>query len=165
MGWREVRERYMKAGGTAQGTEDMLARRVLRAFGLNERTLPETERKLGVRDSHVHDDTTLFERARAVALRLGGKQCPSATFDCRTEKALLAEADELAENGVDAAFARVGGGKPVAVVSFAFDDTIFTDVLVTPCSMRRAASGRVFMICDAGDYVKWLYGEKDNELQ
>lgn len=157
MSWKDVKARYAAAGGVLQATEDMVARRVLRAFGLVERTLPGAERELGIRDD-VRDDTTLFERARAVALRLGGKQCPSATFDCGTEKALLSEADELAENGVDAAFARVGDGKPVAVVSFAFDDTIFTDALVTPCSMRRSASGRVFMVCDAGDYIKWLYG-------
>ena len=161
MSWRDVKARYAAAGGVLQGTEDMVARRVLRAVGLTEGRLFGAERELGLRDD-VRDDTTLFERARAVALRLRGKACPSTTFDCGTETALLAEADELAENGVSAFFARVGDGKPVAVVGFAFAGAVYADAIVTPCALRRSSDGRLFMVCDAGDYLKWLYGGDKN---
>lgn len=71
MGWTDIKRKYDGGGTSAsQSTEDMAARRVLRALGLSEKSLATIERQLGL-DVQRQDDTTLLERAGAVAQRSG----------------------------------------------------------------------------------------------
>lgn len=71
MSWTDIKRKYDGGGASAtQSTEDMAARRVLRALGLTEKTLPAAERNLGL-DAKRQADTTLLERASAVAQRSG----------------------------------------------------------------------------------------------
>jgi len=71
MSWTDIKRKYEEGGADAtQSTEDMAARRILRALGLSEKALPSWERRLGL-DTLRQDDTTLYERACAVAQRSG----------------------------------------------------------------------------------------------
>lgn len=71
MSWADIKNKYRSGGTSAdQRTEDMAARRVLRALGLSEKALPGLERLLGL-DAQRQADTTLLERTDAVAQRSG----------------------------------------------------------------------------------------------
>ena len=71
MSWADIKRKYDGGGASAtQSTEDMAARRVLRALGLSEKALPAAERNLGL-DARRQGDTTLLERASAMAERSG----------------------------------------------------------------------------------------------
>lgn len=71
MSWADIKRKYEDGGASAsQSTEDMAARRILRALGLSEKALPGLERQLGL-DAQRQDDTTLLERTDAVAQRSG----------------------------------------------------------------------------------------------
>lgn len=60
MSWADIKRKYETVGTATQSTEYMAARRIFRALGLTERTVPAAEHELGiVRDN----DTTLLERA------------------------------------------------------------------------------------------------------
>ena len=74
MSWADIKRKYEDGGASAsQSTEDMAARRILRALGLSEKALPALERQLGL-DVRRQADTTLLERTDAVAQRSG---CPA----------------------------------------------------------------------------------------
>ena len=71
MSWADIKRKYEDGGASAsQSTEDMAARRILRALGLSEKALPGLERLLGL-DAQRQADTTLLERTDAVAQRSG----------------------------------------------------------------------------------------------
>lgn len=71
MSWADIRKKYRDGGAMAsQSTEDMAARRVLRALGVTEKALPAAERAAGL-DAKRQADTTLLERAAALAATTG----------------------------------------------------------------------------------------------
>ena len=67
MSWTDLKRRYERGDLLAsQSTEDMTARRVLRAMGLTEASFPRAEHELGT-DLKRTEETTLLERVRTTA--------------------------------------------------------------------------------------------------
>ena len=63
MSWADIKRKYANGGTSAsQSTEDMAARRILRALGLTEQSLPQAETMAGTAAERTAD-TTLLERA------------------------------------------------------------------------------------------------------
>lgn len=92
MSWADIKNRY-RSGGTAatQSTEDMAARRILRALGLSEKGLTAAEKAAGIADRR-QADTTLLERVQAVVSAVAGRSALPAVRDVRN----VGEAEEMA---------------------------------------------------------------------
>lgn len=168
MSWADIKNRY-KAGGSVatQSTEDMAARRILRALGLAEKGLPAAEKASGLADRR-QADTTLLERAEALV----GAFAPAlykALPPVRDVKNLREAEDvmlELAEQhpGGYGLVYRVRGTENLMAMWKPHAQLVDLGDIPMPCRLFRSRDGsRVLMTCDAQAlYDKLLNQEAQN---
>lgn len=165
MAWTDIRRKYSDGGASAsQSTEDMAARRILRALGLSEKALPGLERQLGL-DVQRQDDTTLLERTDAVAQRSG---CSALwplvpVRDVKSGREAEDAVVELAEmRGSDserpvAVVYRVAGTQDVrAKVWLGGLSLLYLDRIPLPCRLYRNREQCIMADCDAQDFYNSL---------
>lgn len=158
MSWADIKRRYETSGGSAsQSTEDMVARRILRALGATEGGLPHMERELGLAR---RADDTLLERAVALArlMRDTVWRVPP-IMDVRTVKAaedalldLVDGADVKADTAV--VYRKTGERGIHAMIWLGKPDAIVASTLPVPCRILRCRDGETLVVdCDVGDYI------------
>ncbi len=164
MSWASIKRRYETTGGLAcQGTEDMVARRVLRALGLSEPRLAAAERESGLA---YDEDATLLERAVAVARARSDSfgRMPE-VMDVRSVRAVEKElADEYEERGASegapAVAYRVAGEADVRVMScLGPADSVRVGELPMPCRLH-AVGGNVMATCSVDAYFARRLGKE-----
>ena len=164
MSWVDVKRRY-EEGRTAtdQSTEDMAARRILRAMGLTEKTMAAMEKATGTA-SEIRPDTTLLERAERLVRELDGKTLrlyPGRLPPVRSVSSPKAAEDivlELAEQAGGQAgrparaelVYRVRGADRLMAVTRLGSLLVDTDNLPLPCSLTRSRDGTAVLLwCEA----------------
>jgi len=162
MSWADIKRRYEKSGGAAtQSTEDLAARRILRALGLAEKTLWKAEKDTGL-DNRVHAETTLLERATALArLKNSAFYPPPPVKDVRSFREAEDTVLELAEQRPYYDMARpvalvyrVKVGKSLRTLLYAGCNQ-FLDLTRTPfpCTLLKSRDGKAILCdCDAQDF-------------
>ncbi len=165
MSWTDIKRKYAGGGASAtQSTEDMAARRVLRALGPTEKALPTAERKLGL-DTRRQEDTTLLERAAAVADRSG---CTALwplhpVRDVKSEREAEDILAELSEQTLShsatrpvAIVYRIAGTQDLrAKLWLGGVDCLDLSGLPLPCRLHRTRDGQhVLADCDAELFYK-----------
>lgn len=174
MSWADIKRKYETEGTASQSTEDMAARRVLRACGLTEKALWRAEKETGT-DLARQEDSSLWERTvRLVRERAGS----SAFFPppvVRDVKSFKDAEDTLLElvDGWNAALCRntpvlvyrVKGGKDIrALQSKGPADVLCTGELPLPCRLIISRDGKSIMVdCDAAVYFDTLFARKGTE--
>lgn len=154
MSWADIKNRY-KSGGTAatQSTEDMAARRILRALGLSEKGLTAAEKASGLADRR-QADTTLLERVQAVVSAVSGRGPLPPVRDVRS----IGEAEEMALELAEQDRAncwlvyRVRGTDNLMAMRRVCDDlgTVVDLDLPMPCRLFVSRGGCSVMVsCDA----------------
>lgn len=169
MSWTDITRKYDGGGASAtQSTEDMAARRVLRALGLTEKALPAAERKLGL-DIRRQEDTTLLERAAAVAERSG---CTALwplhpVRDVKSEREAEDILAELSEQALShqatrpiALVYRVKGTEHLRATEYVGSgDLLDLTRVPLPCRLEKSRDGTcVVLHCDAQDFYNSLAG-------
>ena len=163
MSWADVKRRYRSGGASAaQSTEDMSARRILRAVGLAEKALPAFERETGL-CAEVQPDTTLLERAeRAAAMRLQHAHLPPPPVrDVRVLQDAEDAVMEMAEQRSPARLVyRVRGTDRLCAMVRLSSSLVDTDNLPMPCRLARSRDGTaVILTCEADAfYGAWAQG-------
>lgn len=157
MSWADIKRKYAKGGTAAtQSTEDMAARRILRAVGITESKLPAAEREAGL---DVQADATLLERAeqlvnvyRGSRLSLNISRLPPVR-DVRSVKEAEDIVLEMAEplgRRADLVYHVRGGDNLMAVIRLG-SLLVDTDNLPLPCRLTRSRdASAVLLWCDAG---------------
>lgn len=163
MSWADIRKKYRDGGAMAsQSTEDMAARRVLRALGVTEKTLPAAERECGL-DAKRQADTTLLERAAALA----GRICrfPLAPVrDVRSvQEATLAVLEIAEQRKYDGTWPialvyRVKGTEHLSAAEYVGPgDLLDLTKAPLPCRLEKSRDGTcVVLHCDAQDFYNSL---------
>lgn len=166
MSWASIKRRYETEGGLAgQSTEDMVARRILRALGLSGPRLAEAEREAGL---EYDEDATLLERAVAVARARSDSfgRMPE-VMDVGSERPVERElADEYEERGTSegapAIAYRTDDGKDVRVMTcLGQPESVQVRAIPMPCRLHMAC-GHVMATCSAEAYFGKMLG-KDAE--
>ena len=170
MSWADLKRKYAAGECAAsQSTEDMAARRILRALGLTEKTLWRREREAGIAND---GRDTLLERARAVALELPEPIILPPVRDVKSVKEaerILFDLGETLTFGSSRGFCalvyRIKGGSSLrAIVSKGEADLLYVEELPTPCTIRKAADGKTVLLdCDAGTYYDTILKTKGTE--
>ena len=168
MSWADIKNRY-KTGGTAatQSTEDMAARRILRALGLSEKGLPAAEKAAGLADRH-QADTTLLERVQAVVSAVAGRGALPAVRDVRNVGEAEAMALEIAEQSPSNPWLvyRVKGTNGLMAMRRVCDvcGTVVGLNMPMPCRLFVSRGENSIMVsCDAASlYNKLLRPEVQN---
>ena len=167
MSWADIKRKYDGGGAMAsQSTEDMAARRVLRALGVTEKTLPAVERECGL-DAKRQADTTLLERAAALAERMGRRALfPLAPVrDVRSLQEAELAVLELAEQRKhdDAAWPialvyRVKGTEHLRAAEYVGPgDLLDLTRAPLPCQLAKSRDGTcVVLHCEAQDFYDSL---------
>lgn len=165
MSWADIKRRYAESGGTAsQSTEDMVARRILRAVGTTEDRLPALERDKGLDKSRAAD-TTLLERAIALARVASDTfRSPPAVVNVNTrkaaERALFDTVDGKSVKSGSAVVYRRAKDRELRVLMW-LGDVRSVDVteLPLPCFVyRHEKENTVIAECDALEYFKKQIG-------
>lgn len=174
MSWADIKRKYERQGTATQSTEDIVARRVLRACGLTEKALWRAERDAGTENERREDSTLLERTVRLVQAASSGSQ--TAFFPppvVRDVKSFKEAEDTLLEliDGLDRTVRapvlvyRVKGGKDVrALQSKGCADMITVSELPLPCRIMKSRDGQETLVdCDAGTYFDTLLGRKGHE--
>lgn len=154
MSWADIKNRY-KTGGTVatQSTEDMAARRILRALGLAEKGLPAAEKAAGTAGQR-QADTTLLERAGALvgALAPALRKALPPVRDVKNLREAEDAALELAEQrpGGYGLVYRVRGTENLMAMWKPHAQLVDLADVPMPCRLFRSRDGScVLMSCDA----------------
>lgn len=154
MSWADIKNRY-KTGGTAatQSTEDMAARRILRALGLAEKGLPAAEKAAGLADGR-QADTTLLERAEALVVAFAPelRKALPPVRDVRNLREAEDAVLELAEQRPDGygLVYRVRGTDNLTAMWKPHGQLVDLDDTPMPCRLSRSRDRScVLMSCDA----------------
>lgn len=161
MSWVDIKRRY-EEGRTAtdQGTENMAARRILRAIGLTEKTMAAMEKATGTA-SEIRPDTTLLERAERLVRELDGKtlhlylgRLPPVRGVRNLQEAEnivldLAEQADGRSGRANLVF-RVRGTDSLMAVTRLGSLLVDTDNLPLPCRLERSRDGTAVLLwCEA----------------
>ena len=168
MSWADIKRKYANGGASAsQSTEDMAARRILRAMGLSEKTLPAAEKAAGLAETR-QADTTLLERTTALADAFGAlvlRRLPPVR-DVRNQREAENAVLELGEQNkgrADLVYRVHGDDRLMGVVRLS-SLLVDTDNMPMPCRMTRSRDGTAVLLwCDAQTlYSKLLKPEAQN---
>lgn len=167
MGWAAVKAKYDLLGTATQSTEDMVARRVLRAMGLTEKAFPRAERELGT-DQKRTDSTSLLERVKTYFAQAYEVTCRSFRFpmvrDVKSPKdaehVLLDLVEQARDKRGTTLVYRVRGTDDVrALTCLGSGSTLFACDLVLPCVLRRTRDGTFLLSdCAVQDYFNHVTG-------
>lgn len=169
MSWTDLKRRYERGDLLAsQSTEDMTARRVLRAMGLTEAAFPRAEHELGT-DLKRTEETTLLERVRTYFYERYPTTSRCFRFpevrDVRSigdaENVLLDIAEQAKDTkGVSLVY-RIKGTENVRVMStLSPGGMIFGYELPLPCVLRATRDkGSIICDCDAQAYFDHVTGK------
>lgn len=177
MSWADIKRKYESEGSASQSTEDMAARRVLRACRLTEKALWRAEKEAGT-DLARREDSTLWERT----VRLVRETVRATAFfpapTVRDVKSFKEAEDTLLElvEGWTAASRNVpvlvyrirncktAGGDLRALQSKGCADVLLLNELPLPCRLLRSRDGQSLLVdCDAGVYFDTLFGRKGQD--
>lgn len=170
MSWADLKRKYESGECSAtQSTEDMAARRVLRAMGLTEKSFPRAERELGT-DLRRTETTTLLERVKAYFSEAHEATSRVWRFpevrDVRSvkdaEHILMDLVEQSREKANTSLVYRIKQTDDLRVMTYIGGGTIFGCDLTFPCILRKTGEGLVISDCDAWDYFEHITG-KDNE--
>jgi hypothetical protein len=163
MSWADIKKKYRDGGAMAsQSTEDMAARRILRALGVTEKRLPAAEREYGL-DVKRQADTTLLERSEALAARIG--RFPRVPVrDVRSVQEATLTVLELAEqrkyDGTwpAALVYRVKGSEHLHAAEYVGPgDLLDLTKIPLPCRLKKSRDWTcVVLHCDAQDFYNSL---------
>ena len=169
MSWAELKRKYENGGCSAsQSTEDMAARRILHCLGLTEKGIWKAERETGL-DRERREDSTLYERASALARLLPGRFVLPPVRDVKSVKEAEDILLELCEtltfhptSGFCAIVYRVKGSDDVrALLSKGDTDVLYVPEVPMPCAVRRSRDGtHVLLDCEAEAYYATILGAK-----
>ena len=168
MSWTDIKRKYANGGASAsQSTEDMAARRILRAMGLSEKTLPAAEKAAGLAETR-QADTTLLERATALVDAFGaavlGRLPPVRDVRSLQEaENIVLELGEQNRGRADLVYHVRGGDSLMGVVRLG-SLLVDTDNIPMPCRLTRSRDGTAALLwCDAQVlYSKLLRPEVQN---
>ena len=168
MGWYDVKAKYDMFGTATQSTEDMVARRVLRAMGLTEKMLPRAERDLGT-DRLRMESTSLLDRVKTYFAQAYEVPCRSFRFpavrDVRSpkdaERVLLDLVEQSRDKCGTTLVYRVKGTDDVRAMTYLGGSlTLFASDLVLPCTLRLTRDGAFLLSdCAAQDYFNHVTGK------
>lgn len=168
MGWAAVKARYDLLGTATQSTEDMVARRVLRAMGLTEKAFPRAERNLGT-DQRRTDSTSLLERVKVYFAQAYEVTSRSWAFpairDVKSAKdaehTLLDLVEQARDKHGTTLVYRVKGTDDIRTLTFlGSGGTLFGVDLVLPCLLRQTQDRKWLLAdCDAQDYFNHVTGK------
>lgn len=170
MSWADIKRKYESSEGTAtQSTEDMAARRILRALGVTEPHLYQAERESGT-GGLVSPDATLFERAVRLARNSTGAFYPPPTvMDVKNAKeaetALLELVDANKAKSVlktPSVIYRIKGEKDLhAMLCLGDPEFLIVEKLPLPCRIRQSKDNGVLLAdCDAQTYCNHAVKER-----
>lgn len=164
MSWADIKKRYERGRINSQSTEDMVARRILRALGLTDKKLYEFECDNGIRDK-VQEDTPLLDRAEAAAAVVGGLSLIPEVREVKSGKEAETNLMELMEGGYtnprnNRIVYRVKRGKDVRVlIAVRGNAAIDTANLPLPCALARGKEDDIVLIdCAADVYFNSVLG-------
>lgn len=161
MSWADIKRRYERGGLATQSTEDMCARRILRACGLDERRLFKFERDNGLRDA-VRDDTTLYERAVAAAKAhsQAGYSLPPVR-DVRSKKEAVDMLREIPATYPTIVY-RIRMDDPRAMRLYPANEIVSLGELPAVCTVERVGDCAI-VGCDAQTYYDKLLKREDSD--
>ena len=174
MSWADVKRRYEQRGTATQSTEDMTARRILRAMGLTEKTIWRAEREAGTENSR-REDSTLLERVTRLAqagYRGAERFFPPPTVrdvknfrEAEDTLMELVEAWKCVSRNYPVLVYRTKGSKDIRVLqSRGCSDVMCLDDIAFPCTLLKGRDGNTTIVdCDAGVYFDKLLGRKAEE--
>lgn len=159
MSWADVKRKYSSGMTSAsQSTEDMAARRILRALGLTEQSLPQAETMAGTASERM-PDTTLLERAESLYLEYAhaGPRAVVPLPPVRDVRGFREAEDtvlELAEQRKRAVLVfRIRGTDDLQAMGRLNSLLVDTDNLPMPCRLMKSRDGKcVLLCCEAQDY-------------
>ena len=159
MSWADIKRKYANGGTSAsQSTEDMAARRILRALGLTEQKLPQAEAMAGTAVERVRD-TTLLERVERLFMvyandRLRYVQSLPPIRDVRSFREAENTVIEIAEQHKGATLIfKIRGTDHLQAVTRLSSLLVDTDNIPIPCRLERSHDKKcVLLYCDAQVY-------------
>ena len=168
MSWSAVKAKYDLLGTATQSTEDMVARRVLRAMGLTEAAFPRAERDLGT-DRKRTESTSLLERVKTYFAEAHEVTCCIWKFPAVRDVRSIGDAEHTLLDLVDQARDKLGttlvyrvkGTDDVRTLTFlGAGGILHTCDMAFPCLIRKTRYGKWLLAdCDAQDYFDHITGK------